>query len=132
MADEIVLRIHEAQFAELTRGKNGDVAKDLSKRAERLRLLAVRQVGKDTGKLAASMRVSKRYDPHGPVAYVGSDSRIALLHHNGTPPHPIAAKPGRMLRFSHRGKVVYARKVMHPGTRPNRYLTDNLRRVVVD
>lgn len=132
MADEIVFKINESGYAEFVHSKDGPVYREIQKRAERLRLLAVKQVGKDTGKLAASIRVMMLPSPNGPTALVGSDNRIALIHHNGTRPHPIVAKPGRMLRFSHRGKIVYAHKVMHPGTRPNRYLQDNLRRVVVD
>ena len=63
--------------------------------------------------------------PYGQVMKVGSDVRHALWHHEGTRPHPIVGR--RVLRFVKNGKVVFAHKVMHPGTRPNRYLSDNLR-----
>jgi hypothetical protein len=133
LAEATVFVMNEDEYAKLTRSPNGDVAKDLVRRGEKLKLLARKQVGKGTGALAMSIRVtlvpSSNSDP---VVYIGSDNRIALIHHEGTRPHPIAAKPGRMLRFAHRGKIVYAHAVMHPGTRPNHYLSDNLRRVVVD
>ena len=110
----------------------GMVARDLKKRAEKLRVYAVRQVGKQTGGLARSIKVSMTPGPTGPQAWVGSDHRIALMHHDGTRPHEIDAVPGHLLRFAVRGRIVYAHKVHNRGTRPNRYLTDNLRRVVVD
>jgi hypothetical protein len=132
VADEIVLNFDNGAFAELVNGRNGIVTSDLRKRAEKLRALAVKQVGKDTGRLARDIRVTIIPGPGGPTALVGSDNKIALIHHNGTRRHAITPRTGRTLRFAHRGRVVYARKVMHPGTRPNRYLTDNLRRVVVD
>ena len=129
---DVVFVMNEAEYARLTRDPNGEVGRDLLKRGERLRLLAVKQVGKNTGHLASSIKARLSPSTTGLTCFVGSDDRIALIHHNGTKPHPIAAKPGRMLRFARRGKIVYARKVMHPGARPDRYLTDNLRRVVVD
>lgn len=61
---------------------------------------------------------------------VGSGVRHARLHHDGTTAHMIRAKNASKLRFSQRGRVVYATAVMHPGTKPNRYLTDNLSKVI--
>ncbi len=42
--------------------------------------------------------------------------------------HPIDAKPGGLLVFwsDRAGKVVYAKHVDHPGTRPNRFLVKAL------
>jgi hypothetical protein len=64
------------------------------------------------------------------VATVGSGNRIALMHHNGTRPHFIRPRRAQTLRFYSHGRIVYSQLVFHPGTRPNRYLTDNLSRVV--
>lgn len=60
---------------------------------------------------------------------VGSDDEIALWHHEGTVPHVIVPVRARRLVFwsARAGKVVYARRVQHPGTAPNRYLVDALR-----
>lgn len=132
MAEGVVVVIDQAGYNELVHSKTGDVYKYVAKRAEKLRILAVKQVGKKTGRLAASIKVTMVPSSSGPYALVGSNNKIALIHHNGTRPHRISAAPGRQLRFAHRGRIVYAHKVMHPGTRPNKYLEDNLRRVVVD
>jgi hypothetical protein len=40
----------------------------------------------------------------------------------GTKPHVIEAKPGKVLRFQAGGKVIYTRKVNHPGTRAQPYV----------
>ncbi len=67
--------------------------------------------------------------PNGLVVLVGSEDPIALLHHEGTIPHQIRPKSKpRLVFFSRKaGKVVYAKLVNHPGTKPVRYLTDALR-----
>ena len=86
------------------------------------------QVGTRTGALKASIHSRVDKGLRGPEARIGSDLSYALLHHEGTKPHLILPKkPGGVLRFSSGGRIIYTRKVMHPGTRPNRYLTDNLR-----
>lgn len=121
-----------AGMAYTTRAPDGPVGKDLLKRAEKIRALAVRQVGKKTRRLASSIKVEMTLDAQGLAARIGSSNRIALLHHNGTRPHLIVAHGVGVMRFTSRGRVVYARMVKHPGTKPNRYLTDNLRKVMND
>jgi hypothetical protein len=63
-----------------------------------------------------------------PVVQVGSSDPIALLHHEGTVPHPIHARRAPLLVFwwDRIGATVYTRSVNHPGTKPNRYLTNAL------
>ncbi len=116
-------------IAQLLHGRNGMVVTDLRKRAIKVQFAAVRQTGKRTGKLARSIHIETTLRPVA-AAYIGSNVRYALLHHDGSRPHAIAAKPGRMLSFSSNGKRVMARMVLHPGTKPNRYLTDNLIKAV--
>lgn len=68
----------------------------------------------------------------GPVCQVGTFEPgvgYALYHHDGTAPHPIdPIPPNTVLVFYWKqvGQVVYLRHVDHPGTAPNRYLTDAL------
>ena len=38
----------------------------------------------------------------------------------------ITPDTAEVLRFSSRGRIVYTRVVRHPGTKPNKYLADNL------
>lgn len=84
---------------------------------------------RDTGELANSIRVE--------MQAVGVDVVVDVEHATsvikGTRPHVIAAKGGGVLRFPSKrsGAVVYRRRVNHPGTQPNPFLTDALAAVVL-
>lgn len=133
MATLAVLRIDEAGFRETFQSRNSDVGRDLSARATRVQRGARRQVGVKTGLLRRS--IVKHWVDNGAgtanrgdlVIRVGSPLNYALLHHTGTRPHVIRPRPPhRALRFVVDGRVVFATKVNHPGTKPNPYLTANL------
>lgn len=111
----------------LLRSKTGPVGRDLHKRGMKVLVAAKAQVGVKTGKLKASINIDHGIDIRGQYVKIGSNARYALAHHEGTRPHVITPNRAQVLRFSSRGRIVYARAVMHPGTKPNKYLTDNLR-----
>lgn len=103
----------------------GTVGRHLSRRATVFVAASKAQAGVETGMLKASIRVmSHDRASYGQTMKIGSDVRYALWHHQGTRPHMIVGR--RVLRFVKNGNVVFAHRVMHPGTRPNRYLSDNL------
>lgn len=113
------------------RGEGGPVWSDIAKRTRRAHTMARVQVGKDTRELYRSISYRVGIGSRGGVTgTVVADNKIARMHHDGTVPHIIAARKAKSLRFKSRGKIVYAKVVRHPGTRPNRYLTDSLRKVV--
>lgn len=113
------------------RGQGGPVWNHIEKKTKRAHTLARIQVGKDTRELYRSISYRVSVGSRGGVlGTVVADNKIALLHHEGSVPHIIAARKAKALRFKSRGKIVYAKVVRHPGTRPNRYLTDSLRKVV--
>lgn len=120
-----------AAFRAFKSAPNGPVGSDLRRRGARLAMMAKSTVPKDTGALAASIKSSYHVAPN-PWVMVGSDLDYARVIHEGANPHVIQANPGKMLRFKVRGRIVYARKVNHPGTRATRYLTRHLRKVVND
>lgn len=91
-------------------------------------MLAKAQVGVQTGALQSSISGSVSPGRSVTSRVVASDSK-AIMHHEGTKPHLIKPK-GKTLAFSNRGKIVYTRIVRHPGTKPNRFLTDSLRAVI--
>ena len=109
----------------LLKSPNGDVGTHILKIGQKIKFAAKRQVGKNTGLLMASIHTDYSVTPVGPQVKIGSPMRYALVHHEGSRPHVIRAHGG-MLRFTAKGRVVYRRSVMHPGTRPNRYLSDHL------
>jgi hypothetical protein len=104
----------------------GDVGRYLWKRGEWIQNAARRQVGVKTGALRKSIYRRRFVDSRGIYLIVGSNLNYALMHHQGTKPHIITPNNARALKFSKRGTTVYARAVMHPGTRANKYLSDNL------
>lgn len=62
--------------------------------------------------------------PSGPAIQVGSTHPRAKMHHEGTRAHVIEPKRATVLRFKVGGATVFARRVQHPGTKPNRFLID--------
>jgi hypothetical protein len=115
----------------------GMVARDMYKRGKRVERAAKRQVGKDTRNLERHIDTDVRAGVLGPVATVGVRVEpgigYAYWHHEGTKPHLIAArKPGEHLRFRGRGGAqIFEMVVHHPGTKANRYLSDNLPLAVI-
>lgn len=89
---------------------------------------ARKQVGKKTGALARSIGVSVKRAPYGVEMKVFATDKKAMMHHEGTRPHVILPKnPGGILVFSKGTRVIRTARVMHPGTKPNRFLSDQLR-----
>ncbi len=123
-----------AKLAEVLRGPNGPVMRRLIQDGEFVKDRARQRVGvhkpvpgerrkRRPGTLRDSL--VKRVRPDGSVE-VGSEDPIALLHHEGTPPHTITGNPRLVFFWPKAGKVVSFPKVDHPGTSPNHYLTDSL------
>ncbi len=122
--------LDRAVYDEITKSPTGMVGRHLNKLARRLSVLAKTQVGVKSGALKASISYKVVRNGRGLMAVIGSDNKIALMHHNGTRPHIILPRRSQTLRFYSHGRIVYAQVVRHPGTKPNKYLTDNLRRVI--
>ncbi len=129
MAVDIRVVVDQSKVAAFISEGNGPILRDLLVRGERVKNEARRLVGKKTGNLQS--RIVKRVVTTGKVPYVtvgviGVD--YALFHHEGTRPHPIVARRARVLAFEGRdGTTVFRRRVNHPGTKPNRFLTNALR-----
>ena len=84
-----------------------------------------------TGKLRGSIRIER----HGDEYHVVAGSRLAYYApfvEFGTRPHIIRPRRARVLRFEVRGKLIYARIVHHPGSRPIRFMEDALDRTLME
>lgn len=92
---------------------------------------AVREAPRgSTGDLRRSLRTTTRLTFRGWAARVGSDLDYAKFVHDGTRKHVIRPRPPRKaLRFTIDGSVVFAARVNHPGTKPNRFLDRALQQV---
>jgi hypothetical protein len=132
---------NEAGFLAMTRSPTGAVARDLVRRAKLVETAARQQIrlghvagGPRTRKVANrnlrdTIRTRIAYtDWQPPVAFVGSDHPIALIHHEGSKPHTIVPRRAKALAFysSRAGGMIFTKRVNHPGTKPSRFLTDNL------
>lgn len=121
-----VTGIDSKQIDHFLNAPSGEVGRYLAKRGTLILMAARRDVGVDTGQLKADLYMIHRRNAAGQYVQIGADNRIALLHHNGTRPHYITPNNQQFLRYSSGGRMVYSRSVLHPGTRPNHYLSDNL------
>jgi hypothetical protein len=141
MAGEVTVRfvLDNQALDELLRGPDGPVYESMLRRADNLQRAAEDQIPYGTGDpgpyghLRGSL-TKRIYGQEGSSAievWVGSEHPRALLHHEGTRPHTIIAHE-KQLHFEMDGIEVFARRVNHPGTKPNRYLTDNLEIVTED
>lgn len=104
----------------------GEVGKYLRKRGRLIVASAKRQVGVDTGRLRDSIHSIHMRDARSQYLWIGSNEAHALMHHQGTKPHTIVPREAPILRFTSGSRIIYSRHVEHPGTRPNRYLSDQL------
>jgi hypothetical protein len=111
----------------LLNSPNGDVGMYMKKRTKIFIMLAKAQAHVRTGMLRKRISADHTRLVSGQKIVVTAAVGYALMHHEGTRPHVIMGHQGRRMRFVSGGKVHYATRVMHPGTRPNRFLSDNLR-----
>lgn len=96
--------------------KNTQLATLIEADATRKRIVSGAYWKNRTGRLAKSFLVDAKTDVLG--ASLRSTSKVALFLNAGTKPHPITGSP---LRFVVAGSPVFARKVMHPGTKPREF-----------
>lgn len=104
----------------------GTVGAYMRRLSREMKTFSQKKVGVRTGRLRASIHENHYRWTRGQAFTLGSDLHYALLHHTGARPHVIRSRHGRMLKFVVNGRVVYARQVLHPGIRPNHYLSDAL------
>lgn len=122
----VVLVLFPQQIDRMLNQPTGMVGRHMYAVGKRMQAGARAQVGKRTGRLALSINVSQSRSTGGQEMTVGSPLSYALLVHRGTRPHFIVGRAGGALRFTSRGRVVYSRAVVHPGTKPNKYLSSQL------
>lgn len=114
------------------RSSHGMVGRTLHKIGNRVLQGARRQAGVKSGRLRASMKLRHVRVRREAAVKIGAYTEYALMHHQGTRPHIITPnKPGGNLVFMKGSRVIHTKMVMHPGTRANRYLTDQLRKQIL-
>lgn len=122
---EIKLVLNRPVLNNYLHSPTGDVWKWLERRGNTAMRAAKRQVGVKTGRLRASIHMRHRPTVYGQELWIGSDTvPYALEHHEGTRPHVIPPKNGGVLVLG-RGSVIRG-PVMHPGTKANKFLSNQL------
>jgi phage gpG-like protein len=107
---------------------NGRLGKELDNKARRVRDAAKRQVGVRSGRLKRSIRVYRHNrTAFGQTLRIGTAVPYAYYHHEGTRPHTIYPDKKQVLKFRSGQAIVFTRKAHHPGTKPNRFLKDNIK-----
>ena len=123
----VVFRKAELDF--MLNSPEGDVGKYLAKKGRLIMAAAKAQVVVRTGALRSSIHMRHLRDSRCQYVKIGSNLDYALLHHQGTKPHVIRPDRAKVLRFVRGSRIIYTTSVMHPGTKANRYLSDNLKLV---
>lgn len=118
---------YEGPLDLLLRNPIGSVGRYMKKRGLKMLAGAKAQVGVDTGALRASIHMRHKRNTRFQYIEVVAKTKYAYMHHEGTKPHIITPSRRTVLRFVSKGVLVRTALVNHPGTRPNRYLSDQLR-----
>ena len=125
-------RLNRAGVEYTVNSQEGPVGRYLHRKGKLMVLGARKMVGVESGRLQRSIHDRMSRTPYGQTRILGTRGvPYALSHHEGTRPHLITPKRAQALRFTAGGRVVYARSVMHPGTKPNKYLSTQLELVRV-
>ena len=106
---------------------SGHVGRHMNRRGHLVMAAAKRQVGVNTGMLRASIHMRHSRDTRGQYIRIGSSLPYARVHHEGSRPHIIRPNSQQVLKFVSKGQIIFAHAVKHPGTKANKYLTDNIR-----
>ncbi len=124
------LRLNNQALDYVLNNPAGPVGKHLGVIGLRIKDGAAIIAGRNTGELVRKLYIKQ--GRRGRIQYVevGSKAKHAFLHHEGTKPHLMSADSGRIMRLNVSGRAVYVRKVNHPGTPANRYLTLPMRRAL--
>jgi hypothetical protein len=120
------ITFYKAQTDFLLNNPAGPVGRSLARRGVKVLAAAKGQVGVDTEKLKTSLKMTHERGARGQFVRVGSKRKYALAHHQGSRPHIITPRRSQVMVFTKGSQIIYATSVRHPGTKPNRYLTDNL------
>lgn len=130
MFDGPFLRIDERALDSLLHSTRGPVGLHMRRIMLQILAGARKMVGVRSGALRRSLYTKHARTVRGQYIQVGSNLNYALVHHEGAKPHTMTMPQGRIMRFNAGGRVVYARRVNHPGFRGRKYLTVPMHRAV--
>jgi hypothetical protein len=117
--------LDRSRIERMLRLPGGMVYRNMERRLRRVETEAIRRA---PGRMGSTIRAQARRGPGGDFQGVINVRHPAALYViGGTRPHVIRPVQAKALRFTVGGQVVYAKVVMHPGTKPNNFLREALR-----
>lgn len=118
--------LDRSRIERMLRLPDGIVHRNMERRVRRVEAEAIRRA---PGSMKQGIRVSIGRGSGGEFrGTVKSTHPASIYVLNGTRPHMIfPRRRGGVLRFTVGGRVVYARYVSHPGSKPNNFLAAALR-----
>lgn len=117
--------LDRSRIERMLRLPGGMVYRNMERRLRRVEAEAIRRA---PGRMGSTIRAQVRRGPGGDFQGVINVRHPAALYViGGTRQHVIRPVRAKALRFTVGGQVVYAKVVMHPGTKPNDFLREALR-----
>jgi hypothetical protein len=111
----------------LLNSPKGELGSQISDLGDKIVNSAKLQVGYRTGRLQRSIHKRHLGNFTGQYLWIGTKVPYALAHHEGTRPHVIVPNdPSGKLVFFKGGRMVVTKRVMHPGTKANKFLLQPL------
>lgn len=123
--------IYDSKLKNMLKGPQGEVARFMRGIGDQIQVLSKRQVRIRTGKLRNAIRVTQRTWRTERAVEVGAKVKYAYMHHEGTRPHLIVPVRATHLKFRSGARIVFAKSVLHPGTKANPYLRRPMRLVIM-
>lgn len=120
-------RLERSRVERILRLPGGLVHRNMERRVRRVEAQARRLAPGSMGR-GNNISVAIQRGPGGDFRGIINSRHPATLYSlYGTRAHVIRPRRAKALRFTVGGRVVYARVVMHPGTKPNNWLREALR-----
>lgn len=128
------LKIYDNQLRMYLNTNSGDLWRWLEVTGNIAVAGAKAQVGVRTGALKRSIHKKHLGNFTGQYLWIGSQLPYAYMHHEGTKPHIITSGPpgadGKPMVFRSGRVLIHTVRVVHPGTKPNPYLRNQLRHFI--
>lgn len=117
--------LDRSRVERMLRLPGGMVYRNMERRVRRVEAEAIRRA---PGSMGSTIRSQIQRGPGGEFRGVINVRHPAAIYvTGGTRPHLIRPVRAKALRFTVGGRVVYAKLVHHPGTKPNDFLRQALR-----
>jgi HK97 gp10 family phage protein len=106
-----------------------EMVKDIQEAVRDAGTVIYAQEVKEAPSATSNLRGSIQMDLHPMSAEIYPTAKYAPYVNFGTKPHVIEPKNGKVLAFKSGGKLIFARKVNHPGTKANPFMERTVEKV---